>query len=255
MSQMINNESCMPDLGTKGKAPRRWLRRIEFALFACGVALLAFWGGAQLQSTIASRKAVRDFIALDSAGLTSGDPMRAETGGTSGMGAEFGLRDEQRVSANRSKSVTRHGGALAVLRIPKISLEVPVVRGTDSLTLNYAVGWISGTARPGEQGNIGIAGHRDTFFRGLKDVRVGDSLQLQSSGETAIYVVDGIRIVNPRDVGVLKPRSLATLTLVTCYPFYFVGNAPKRYIVSATLTQKTPVASAVVSPNDFVSNK
>jgi len=240
----------------KNNPRRRWLRRIELGLFACGIALLLFWGAAQLQSIIASRKAVRDFTALDSAGLTSGDPMRAETGGTSGMGADFGLRAENGVSTNPSTSVTDHHRALALLTIPKISLAVPVMEGTDRLTLNYAVGRISGTARPGEQGNIGIAGHRDTFFRGLKDVSMGDSLQLQSSGETAIYIVDRIRIVNPEDVGVLKPRSLPTLTLVTCYPFYFVGNAPKRYIVSATLAQETlPVASATVSPNNFVSTK
>lgn len=89
-------------------------------------------------------------------------------------------------------------GTMAVLRIPKIGVEAPVLERTDNLTLNYAVGRIPGTARPGQRGNIGIARHRDTFFRGLKDVSVGDSLQLESSGEKAIYIVDRIRIENPR---------------------------------------------------------
>ena len=224
--------------GKSKNAFRRWLRSIEVALLACGLALLAVWGTARVQSIVASRKAIRELKTLDSAGQMPADRMQAEAEGTSsGAGSAEGP-----------------DATLAVLRIPKIGVEVPVLEGTDNLTLNYAVGRIRGTARPGEGGNIGIAGHRDTFFRGLKDVSVGDSLQLQSSGKTAVYIVDRIRIVNPKDVGVLKPRSLPTLTLVTCYPFYFVGNAPKRYVVSATLAPEgRPAAKAAVSVNNFVS--
>lgn len=240
--------------GKRKNAFRRWLRSIEVALLACGLVFLALWGTARVQSIIASRKAIRELKALDSAGHIPADRMHAEAGGTFSGAADFGLWKENNFPANSSGSASDHLGTLAVLRIPKIGVEVPVLEGTDNLTLNYAAGRIRGTARPGEGGNIGIAGHRDTFFRGLKDVSVGDSLQLESSGETAFYIVDRITIVNPEDVGVLKPRSLPTLTLVTCYPFYFVGNAPKRYVVSATLAPEVrPAAKAAVSVNNFVS--
>jgi len=110
--------------------------------------------------------------------------------------------------------------------------------GTGALTLNHAVGRIAGTAWPGESGNIGIAGHRDSFFRGLRDVRVGDAIELETPTATNIYIVDQTQIVTPDAVDVLLPRSTPSLTLVTCYPFYFVGSAPQRFIVSASLTQQ-----------------
>jgi LPXTG-site transpeptidase (sortase) family protein len=128
---------------------------------------------------------------------------------------------------------------MAVLRVPKIGLEVPLLEGTDDLTLNHAVGRIAGTARPGEAGNIGIAGHRDGFFRGLKDVAVGDAIELQTPKGTDKYIVDQIQIVKPNQVEVLKQRSVRSLTLVTCYPFYFLGSAPRRYIVTASLSRET----------------
>ena len=91
--------------------------------------------------------------------------------------------------------------------------------------MNHAVGRILGTAWPGEEGNIGIAGHRDGFFRGLKDVVVGDTIDLKMLKGTDKYIVDQIQIVKPNQVDVLKPRSIPSLTLVTCYPFYFLGSA------------------------------
>lgn len=239
--------------GKSKNAFQRWLRSIEVVLLACGLALLAFWGTARVQSIVASRKAIRELKTLDSAGHMPADRMQAEAEGTSSGAGDFGLWDESSLPGDNSGSAEGPDATLAVLRIPKIGVEVPVLEGTDNLTLNYAVGRIPGTARPGQRGNIGIAGHRDTFFRGLKDVSVGDSLQLESSGETAVYIVDRIRIVNPEDVGVLEPRSLPTLTLVTCYPFHFVGNAPKRYIVSATLAPEARRAvKAAVPVNNFV---
>jgi sortase A len=125
--------------------------------------------------------------------------------------------------------------SLAVLRAKKINLEVPVLEGTDDLTLNRGAGWIRGTARPEDWGNIGIAGHRDGFFRGLKDLKMGDTMELVTPGRTDTYVVDNIRIVNPDDVSVLRPGVARSLTLVTCYPFYFVGSAPQRYVVHASV--------------------
>src|SRR6202008_450313 len=117
-----------------------------------------------------------------------------------------------------------------------IELEVAVLEGTDDLTLNRGVGHIEGTSAPGDGGNIGIAGHRDGFFRGLKDVHLGDTMDLYTEKGNSRYVVDEIGIVVPENVSVLAPRSKPALTLVTCYPFYFVGSAPLRYIVRASIT-------------------
>jgi len=99
--------------------------------------------------------------------------------------------------------------------------------------LNRAVGHIDGTAVPGQSGNLGIAGHRDGFFRGLKDVHLGDPIELETLGGSQIFRVADIRIVSPEDVSVLDTTAGPVLTLVTCYPFYFVGDAPQRYIVRA----------------------
>ena len=123
---------------------------------------------------------------------------------------------------------------LAVLRIPKINLEVPVFNDTDDLTLDRGVGRILGTAQVGGPGNLGIAGHRDGFFRGLKDIEIGDTIELQRPGGTDRYRVSQLQIVAPTDVYVLNASSKPTLTLVTCYPFYYVGSAPKRYVVTAS---------------------
>lgn len=127
---------------------------------------------------------------------------------------------------------------LAMLSIPDLDLKVPVLAGTDELTLNRAVGHIPGTALPGETGNVALAGHRDGFFRGLKDVELGDVIVLQTLSERIEYVIDVLQLVEPSNVSVLDPTTSPTLTLVTCYPFYYVGKAPLRFIVRATGTPK-----------------
>jgi sortase A len=110
---------------------------------------------------------------------------------------------------------------------------VAVLQGTTSRTLRLGVGHIKGTAFPGEPGNIGIAGHRDTYFRALKDIRKDDEIQLETATGIARYEVDWIQITSPSDVGILAPTAESSLTLVTCYPFYYIGASPKRFIVHA----------------------
>jgi len=104
------------------------------------------------------------------------------------------------------------------------------------------VGHIAGSALPGEVGNVGIAGHRDGFFRALKDVKVGEAVELERQTSAGMrsdqYKVERISVVQPTDVSVVAPTSEATLTLVTCYPFYFVGSAPQRYVVQAKLIRE-----------------
>jgi sortase A len=122
---------------------------------------------------------------------------------------------------------------LGRLRIPRLHLAAMVREGADSGTLRRAVGHIPGTALPGQAGNVALAGHRDTFFRALRGIKKDDTIDFETTDGTYRYVVESTTIVGPRDIGVLKAASGKTLTLVTCYPFYYVGSAPKRFIVRA----------------------
>jgi sortase A len=144
------------------------------------------------------------------------------------------LWGESRIAAYRTSLTANLGTPLGIVVIPKIELQVPLFDGTDDSTLNRGVGRIEGTAAVGASGNLGIAGHRDGFFRGLKDIVVGDAIDVRSLAATVRYRVTEILIVEPTDVYVLDATDHATLTLVTCYPFYFVGSAAQRYIVKAT---------------------
>src|SRR5258707_15753651 len=136
----------------------------------------------------------------------------------------------------------------------KIKLVVPVFNHTDDLTLNRGIGRILGTAQIGQLGNLGIAGHRDGFFRGLKDIGLDDIVELMRPGRTDRYVITQVQIVNPEDVSVLASTPTPTLTLVTCFPFYYVGNAPQRYVVTASYqTSRRPDKS--VSRNSIFTSK
>ena len=124
---------------------------------------------------------------------------------------------------------------VAELVIERLGLRAPVYLGTDRVTLNRGAGVIAGTALPGERGNVAISAHRDGFFRPLKDVVVGDVIELRAAeGHVQRFEVAAISIVDPLDVSVLEPTDAPVLTLVTCYPFYYVGFAPDRFIVRAT---------------------
>jgi sortase A len=131
------------------------------------------------------------------------------------------------------KPAIRPGDVLGRLDIPRLGLSVAVLQGTGPRMLRLGTGHIAGTPLPGEAGNSGIAGHRDTFFRGLKDIRKNDEIQFQTATGLSRYAVDWVKVVAPDDLSVLAPSTESALTLVTCYPFYFVGPAPKRLVVRA----------------------
>ncbi len=124
-------------------------------------------------------------------------------------------------------------GLLGRMEIPRLGVSVVVAEGTDERTLQRAGGHIAGTAFPGQRGNIGIAGHRDTLFRPLRNIRQNDVITLTTLSGEYRYRVVSTEIVSPSDVTVLQPDGHEILTLVTCYPFYFVGPAPDRFIVRA----------------------
>jgi sortase A len=126
------------------------------------------------------------------------------------------------------------------LEIPRLNLSVMVREGADERTLSRAVGHIPGTALPGQLGNVGLAGHRDTFFRALRNIREDDAIEFETTQGKYRYVVKSTSIVTPRDVSVLRASAGENLTLVTCYPFYYVGSAPKRFIVHAAQVVAIP---------------
>jgi LPXTG-site transpeptidase (sortase) family protein len=122
---------------------------------------------------------------------------------------------------------------LGILTIRSLNIQVPIYNGTDEFILDRGAGRIRGMARMDEVGNLGISGHRDGFFRALKDIQVGEDILIQTTRGVKKYAVSSIDIVPKEDISVLAPTTEQTLTLITCYPFYFVGHAPKRYIVTA----------------------
>ena len=209
------------------------LQKTQRTLVWVGVSLLTFYVAAEVHSAVSSRVALWAFQ-----NATAVAKVEANSAGAKDD-VDFSLWSVKRIAAYKEALALKMNPPLAVLSIPKLKLTAPVYEGTDDLTLNRGVGRIVGTTRLGENGNTGIAGHRDGFFRGLKDIANGDVVELDTGKERATYVVDGIEIVDPTDVHVLEPRAVAGITLVTCYPFYFVGDAPNRYIVHASLKEES----------------
>ncbi len=213
------------------KAARlRFLRLTEYATWAFGLIGLVWWATFQVGVATSTAQDLERFDALRSAAIHAGAPDQS-------------LWSPKRVSAWREALAKPAPAPVAVLRIPKIRLEVPVLPGTDDSTLDRGVGYIEGTAPPGQEGNLGIAGHRDGFFRGLKDVAPGDLVEVEAIARKDTYRVERTWVVDPEDVSVLDPTPARSVTLVTCYPFYFVGSAPRRFIVRAVRVADEPVAS------------
>ena len=220
---------------------------LEKGLLVVGLMLLAVFLGLRLHGRISSRAALRQFNEL-SAQRSADSGGQAQPGQNSAEVAHEPVIIE---ASERPSQTVDPDAPIAVLTIPKIALKVPVFNGTDELTLNRGVGRIIGTSKPGQGGNIGIAGHRDGFFLGLKDIRIGDRIELETPGEWTVFTVESIKIVLPEDVSVLKPSDDPILTLVTCYPFYYIGHAPKRFIVRAAIAGPAQTPAGVKSNSKF----
>lgn len=220
------------------------LRILERGLLLLGLLLLVIFAFAHIHRVIMFRAEMAKFETrqLEStkqgaAGIETSDGVTHNADLHPAQTPDYSLWSNRRTKLHQA-SLREPVESLAVLRIPALHLEVPVLEGTDEITLNRGVGRIAGTSLPEQSGNIGIAGHRDGFFRKLKDVRTGDAIELVTISGTDVFVVDRIRITNPADVSVLRPRAKRSVTLVTCYPFYYVGPAPSRYIVEASLKRQ-----------------
>ena len=215
---------------------KRW-SILERGLLAVGVILCAVYGAGMAYRSVASRAALAEFDGRTAAV----DPVQFGLPAVADETVDFSLWSEKRVREYRASVNSLKRPALGVLSLPRLGIRVPVFEGTDEVVLNRGAGWILGTSRPGADGNTGIAAHRDGFFRGVKDIAVGDDAEFATPGLLSYYKVDQIEIVLPDNVGVLQPRGAPSLTLVTCYPFYFVGDAPQRFIVHAKLEKRIVV--------------
>jgi sortase A len=195
---------------------------IASELFFCVVAVLALsaWSIVTLAGRYGSHRELERFAdARLAARMAVGAPDQT-------------LWSPKRVMAWQA-SLGRESVPLAVIRIRRLKIEAPVLEGTNDWALNRGVGHIADTPLPGAKGNSGLAGHRDGFFRALKDIRAGETIEIETLHGVSTYRVERTWIVDPEDVSVLDPTTTNSLTLVTCYPFYFVGDAPQRFIVRA----------------------
>jgi len=207
----------------------QYLRRLEYSLLLFGAVLVAILASSWIPARLRSQRALALFADRESSRVGEGRGGESENASA----VDFTLWSPGRIKAYQESLKANTNTPIGVLEIAKIHLRVPVFTGTGELSLSGGAGWIEGTGWPGKDGNVGIASHRDGFFRGLKDVRIGDEVKLVTHGEIDLYVVDRIEVVKPTDVRVLEPGNGSKVTLVTCYPFYYVGSAPERYIVQA----------------------
>lgn len=199
---------------------RTVLRGIEVVLLAVG-AVLAAWCA----------------FVLIRAGYTQRMPVPEPEPLTITQSLPSGVKPSLPGDAGSPKTVVlpTRGTWLARLEAPSVKMKTTVLEGTDDGTLDRGAGHIEDTPLPGQVGNIGIAGHRDTVFRPLRKIKVGDPLELTTRDRVYRFQITSTTIVDPKDVHVLDPTPEPTLTLVTCYPFEFIGNAPRRFIVQARL--------------------
>jgi len=181
----------------------RALRWTEAGLLACAFVLLGYAGLVMADSRMFQHQANRELVRR--------------------------LQEPQ----SGASSTTPSGGLIGRMDVDRLGVSVVVLEGADEPVLARAAGHIAGTALPGEPGNAGIAGHRDTFFRPLKDIRRDDIIRVTTPAGEFRYRVVSTRIVDPDRVSVLDSDGSDSLTLVTCYPFYFIGSAPHRFIVRA----------------------
>ena len=207
-----------------------WIRPARLALLAVGLVTLGYSGLTVIEAHLYQ---IYEGRAFDLA-LSKSEHRRARPS-TSTVSSK-----QMPSSAPLYAALPLDHKAVARLEIPRIGLDTLVLEGANGSALRLGAGHIPGTAFPGEAGNVGIAGHRDTFFRSLRNIRRDDEITLRTPQGTYGYVVESMSIVDPDQVQVLRPTVENALTLVTCFPFDFVGSAPKRFIVRA---RQAPISS------------
>lgn len=211
-----------PHASVPVRRPRlRWVERL---LFVVGLVALGYYGYVSIETRLYQAWEKRELESI----LSSG-PSRDATPPP---------RDTP------PRPAPAPGSAIGRIEIPRLGVSAVIRAGSDARTLSLAVGHIPGTALPGEDGNIGLAGHRDTFFRRLRDIAPDDEIRLVTPVGSFVYRVARTNVVWPRDTWVLNPTPEPALTLVTCYPFSYIGSAPQRFIVRATAEPERHAAAS-----------
>src|SRR5262245_22219897 len=205
------------------------LRSAEVLAWSFGAICFGVWAYGRIDSSVGRRQALAQFRYARQAMAAAGPGALL----SSINHPDQSLWSPERVRAWVDAQARPGPTPLGILRIRRLGIEVPILEGTGEDVLNRAVGHIEDTSVPGQAGNSGIAGHRDGFFRPLKDVHDGDVIEIETTTGAARYTIEHTWIVNPEDVSVLDPTPAESVTLVTCYPFYFIGSAPQRFIVRA----------------------
>jgi sortase A len=203
------------------------LRWGQYAFFIAGVLLLSYVGYAVIDSRLYQASEKRRFQQAISEMKPSPDTDR--NGSALPVSATLPAAE----SKTPGTPERTDNSSVGRIEISSVGVTAMILEGTDDVTLRRAVGHIPGTALPGQNGNVAIAGHRDTFFRPLRDIHKGAEITLTTLKGTYRYRVDSTEVVDPQNTESLNESDDATLTLITCYPFYFVGSAPRRFIVRA----------------------
>ena len=211
----------LPPHAAAPRRHRRWLW-LERALFVFGIVALSYFAYVNVEAALYQAYESRELDAI--------------------LRSAPGVRPAPGVAPTTPRRPPAHGTAIGRIEIPRLKVSAVVRAGADARTLDLAVGHIPGTAVPGAAGNVGLAGHRDTFFRRLRDIRGDDEIRITTSEGTHVYTVERTLIVDPQDVWVLESDGEPVLTLVTCFPFSYIGAAPQRFIVRARLAQAGSVA-------------
>jgi len=185
-----------------------WLRSIELVCWSLAVVCLTLFASHQYRAFAATQVAKESFSHLE----------------------------RKRESADQQIYVQE--GQLGLLRMERIDIETAIFNGTDDAQLDLGVGRVRGTSYFELPGNVALAGHRDSFFRNLQHVAIGDEIKVESPEGSFKYEVNSFFVVEPHNVDILRDQDTDTLTLVTCYPFNYVGNAPQRFIVKATKVEQ-----------------
>ena len=208
----------------------------ELFSYAAGVALTGFFLVQIAQGEVERRSGIEQFEQLASIDFAEAQAVADAPTFEDTTGApDTTLWAPGRIADSQASLAADLPPIIGILEVPSVGLEVPVYPTDSEMAMDRGAGVIDGMAYPHEPGNIGIAGHRDGYFRVLKDVEVGDTLMLQTLEGPKRFTIDTVQVVEISDTHLLQDTNDQTVTLVTCYPFYFVGHAPQRYIVTASL--------------------
>jgi sortase A len=240
------------DMASRGRALLLWIERL---LLAVGLLCL----GVVAYAVIDARWfELRQGQALDDALRARAAAERAAGKTAAGQGQGRPASETDRLDSFHPAAPAApppqpppEGSLLGRLEIPRVGISSLVLEGIAGSTLRRGIGHIPGTALPQPAGNVGLAGHRDSVFRGLKDIEKGDLITIETLDGTFHYSVDWARVVDPGDVAVLQASGRPELTLVTCFPFYYVGSAPERFVVRGHLLGGAPPANGPAAPADL----